>query len=274
MSAPDRFWLVYVITCTTPGDDLGKQYVGQCRAGPDGSSRKRWKQHCTQSTHSLRPIYEAIRAYGADAFVVEDIACCRSRADAMVCEEQTAALLNTLFPNGFNVSGSSLDRGKDQALTTQRSAVARANWERLKARGYRPTNTPETKLKRSAAIAATWKQAETAAARIAGIRAAWDKPGAREKRSAVAREVASKPEVKAKRSAASSEWQNRPEIKPTQSAAARARWNQKTPEERAAWLAKGINSPEQLEKTAQRLVRMNRAGRPRTIRDRRQPDLL
>ena len=254
-----KHWIVYVITCNAPGPNHGRQYVGQCKADGDGSSRRRWKQHVTYSRHDMRPLYVAIRTDGAGAFAVEDIACSLSRRDATALENTITISLNTHYPNGLNLGGSPADRTRDPQLRNERRAFAKAGWERRKANGTdKVVLTPEARQHRVAALKASWMRPEVAAKRAAGISAAWAKPGARDRRVAAMREAYQKPDIKARRAAAVSKWQSKPEMKPILSARAKDRWANKTPEERKAWLAKGINSPEEIAKTTRRLVEGNR----------------
>ena len=106
-----RFWIIYAITSPTPGADRGKQYVGQCKADRNGSSRDRWRRHITKAMEGdAKPLFAAIRQYGPDAFVVEEVACALSLTVTLAIEKAMLARFGTLHPFGFNVQWSILDR--------------------------------------------------------------------------------------------------------------------------------------------------------------------
>ena len=96
MNAPAKVWIVYLITCTT----TGQQYIGQ-------TSKRvatRWSAHVSHAAKGMTyPLQEAIRAHGEGVFTVATILCCKSKADTDWAEKHLINQYDTLAPKGFNL---------------------------------------------------------------------------------------------------------------------------------------------------------------------------
>lgn len=116
LEAPPRYdetagGLIYLVTHRASG----KQYVGLTRL----SIEERWQLHCVQADESkrrtlTRPFINAIHEHGMDAFTVKQIDRAKSLGELNTKERYWIEKLNTIWPNGFNVTagGSGPQRGK------------------------------------------------------------------------------------------------------------------------------------------------------------------
>jgi len=88
---------VYVITNRTNG----KQYIGvTCRG-----VHRRWLAHLCSARKGVKTaFYNAIRKYGADMFVVEELACVLRRDDTAEIESLLIKQFNTKAPYGYNLT--------------------------------------------------------------------------------------------------------------------------------------------------------------------------
>lgn len=91
------FGRIYVITCSVNG----KQYVGQTK----NTVALRWRYHIYRAKLDLRVIYCAIRKYGINCFSVEEIDTAESLTELNTKEIFHVSRLNTLVPNGYNLTG-------------------------------------------------------------------------------------------------------------------------------------------------------------------------
>lgn len=121
---------VYLITNLV----TGKLYVGQTMK----SVAQRWRAHvhATGNKRRLQPITAAIRKYGPDAFVIEELEVCADRATLNDAELRWATNLDTFAPVGYNLragegtgSVSDVSRQKLRALMTdERREALRQLW--------------------------------------------------------------------------------------------------------------------------------------------------
>lgn len=79
----------------------GFRYVGQTVS----VLRKRWNGHC-QSAKSGRgwELSKAIREHGSDTFQLKILCECETKQDLNVAERKFIAELNTVWPNGYNMT--------------------------------------------------------------------------------------------------------------------------------------------------------------------------
>jgi group I intron endonuclease len=89
---------VYVIT----NKENEKQYVGVTTKGYEN----RFKQHklFARKRHKTSALYSAINKYGEDAFCVDLIADCASFDEMNAAEVHFIEKMNTLSPNGYNLT--------------------------------------------------------------------------------------------------------------------------------------------------------------------------
>lgn len=92
--------IVYLVTHITNG----MQYVGITIQ----SLERRWRYHLEQAKaghiKSEASLHKAIRQYGADTFSIEQIDSGESKSSLEIKEREWIKNLNTLRPNGFNIS--------------------------------------------------------------------------------------------------------------------------------------------------------------------------
>lgn len=84
----------------------GKRYIGQTTQ----TIRDRWAQHCTRT--GCRALARAISKYGVDAFSIREIATAESQDELNRIERFWIAHLNTLSPNGYNLTDGGGSGGK------------------------------------------------------------------------------------------------------------------------------------------------------------------
>ncbi len=79
----------------------GKRYVGKTEA----KISARWKQHIWLAGHGgTTPFARAIRKYGADQFMVSELAEVDNSADLRLLEAQFIAALSSKCPDGYNLT--------------------------------------------------------------------------------------------------------------------------------------------------------------------------
>jgi len=76
----------------------GKIYIGQTIR----TLEYRWAQHCRDKRKTA--LHSTIKKYGKDAFKLEILSKCKSIKEMNYKEEYYIKLLNTLAPNGYNLS--------------------------------------------------------------------------------------------------------------------------------------------------------------------------
>lgn len=190
---------IYLATCT-PTD---KKYVGLTRQG----YQVRWLGHVygALSGKSDVVLARAIRKYGADAFAIEVLRSCKTFEAAQKWEIRYIAKLNTLAPNGMNLTpgGEGVTACLPEVQEKIRSS-ARANWElpeyqenhkqAMKRVGLRPSY----KAARSTAAKGMWQRADyqekqaaaferSTAQRTDAAKKMWERPGYREAQTTDAR---------------------------------------------------------------------------------------
>jgi len=123
MGEPKRFF-VYVVTCLVNG----KRYVGKATVGGN-----RWYEHQRDAKRGKRrPLAQAIRALGADAFTFAEHATYDTEAEAFEGERALIASLQCKVPNGYNLTdgGEGANGAKRSAETrAKHSANMRKRWE-------------------------------------------------------------------------------------------------------------------------------------------------
>ena len=81
--------------------ETGRHYVGKTRRDP----KRRWWQHISRARGGDKSfLYSAIRKYGSRAFTLELCAHGESLEDLNRLEQEWIIRLNTIAPNGFNLS--------------------------------------------------------------------------------------------------------------------------------------------------------------------------
>lgn len=102
--------IVYLVTHVVSG----MQYVGITIQ----SLERRWCYHLEQAKaghiKSEASLHEAIRQYGADAFSIEQIDSGESKSSLEIKEREWIKNLNTLRPNGFNISTGGTSGGSNR----------------------------------------------------------------------------------------------------------------------------------------------------------------
>jgi group I intron endonuclease len=148
---------IYIILNTVNG----KRYVGQTTVGAEERLKvHRRNARKRSSTHT--PLYNAIRKYGADAFVIERTIPCQF--EELDCKEkEIVADLGTLNPDkGYNVlSGGGRPTPED---LERMSETSKRLWEqpdyrqKVAQRVREAKSTPEAKAQMSEAQKAAWKR--------------------------------------------------------------------------------------------------------------------
>jgi len=88
--------LIYLITNTVNN----KKYVGQTIK----TLHERFSRHCSFSNCESMAISRAIKKYGKDKFCIEKLQNCETLEELNLQEVWWIQNLNTLSPNGYNVS--------------------------------------------------------------------------------------------------------------------------------------------------------------------------
>ena len=170
----------------------GKKYVGQSTQ----SIEARWRQHC--SLHSgCRVIKNAILKYGIDAFSIEKIAIAESQSELDILEQFWISKLNTISPNGYNLSSGGNGAGKmsDESKEIMRALAKRPH--RL-VQFNEMINNPDVIAKQTAGKIERWADPSNKKRYGAAIKISLNKPDVKERRSIAMREAWSKPENKMK----------------------------------------------------------------------------
>ncbi|MUG97110.1 hypothetical protein F7734_34180 [Scytonema sp. UIC 10036] len=89
--------IIYTITnCVN-----GKQYIGLTTT----SLKERWERHLEQVyRHDRSLVHDAIAEFGKENFTIESIDCAANPKELRIKERQWIQRLNTLTPNGYNVT--------------------------------------------------------------------------------------------------------------------------------------------------------------------------
>ena len=223
----------------------GKLYVGQSVQ----PIKTRWRQHCLLSG-KCRVIESAIKKYGAGAFSIKEIAVAESQEELDRLEQFWIARLNTISPNGYNLSGGGNGAGKmhDETKALMREIGRRP--ERI-AQMAEMRNRPEVRAKQTAGKIERWRDPLKKEKYLAAIKSAFEKPEFKqrkresckaawavpENRSVWLRglQETQRPEAKAKRAASMIRAWNEPGARGQRGAAIRAA--KSTPEAKARYAA-------------------------------------
>ena len=76
-----------------------KVYIGQTIR----ALNKRWWEHKKDSETSELPLYRAMRKYGLENFTIEEIGGANSQSELNYVELHHIYLLNSIYPNGYNL---------------------------------------------------------------------------------------------------------------------------------------------------------------------------
>lgn len=115
----------------------GKSYIGQTIR----SLKYRWAQHCRSKRNYA--INNAIRKYGKDAFIIEEIGRYNNLEDLNNAEEYYIDWFNCLAPNGYN-----LDFGGTNKMLTKETRLKISNANKGSKNGFfGKTHSDETKRK-------------------------------------------------------------------------------------------------------------------------------
>ncbi len=120
------FGAVYVLTNTV----TGMQYVGKTeRCTRDDKDLPRWEQHidASQCRAPKTSIHRAIKKYGASKFTAEVVRHCRFKHTLNAAEKYWIKKLNTVTPNGYNLTagGDGVEFTTDIRARMSASAKAR-----------------------------------------------------------------------------------------------------------------------------------------------------
>lgn len=153
---------VYKITC----DKTGKSYIGVTVIGIE----LRFARHkrLARIGHTGMPIYDAIRAFGEDAFTVELVYEAATKEEMFTVERGLIAAHGTMVPRGYNLARGGFGgyHAISEAGRLSRSEKMKALWA-----------DPEFRARQSVAISAGQASPEVRAKMSAGIGAAHRKPG-------------------------------------------------------------------------------------------------
>lgn len=226
---------IYVVTNSANG----KRYVGQTIQ----SIEARWRQHCSLQG-KCRAIESAIRKYGAGAFSIEEIAVAESQSELDALERLWIARLNTVSPNGYNLSGGGEGAG---VMNESTKAIIRANARRPEhlARFEEIRGRPEVREKMTEELKSRWTDGEYKKKTGAAISASLNKPDVKARRSDALRAAWAKPENKAKLAEAMAEVRARPEVNEKRAESLRKAWDVPgAREQRAAAIRAAKSMPE------------------------------
>ncbi len=233
----------------------GKRYVGQTIQ----SIETRWRQHCSLQG-KCRAIESAIKKYGSDAFSIEEIALAESIEELDRLEQKWIARLNTVAPNGYNLSGGGEGAG---VMNESTKAIIRANAMRPEhlARFEEMRSKPEVRAKMAEELKARWSDPDFKKKAGAAISASLNNPDVKARRNAALVLAASKPENKAKLAAAMAEVRARPEVNAKRAESMRKAWDVPgAREQRAAAIRAAKTSPEFKAKIAARKLKREEAS--------------
>lgn len=102
-----------------------KQYVGQTVK----SIKHRFKQHCKISKSYIS---KAIKKYGKENFIIKEIDIAYSQQELNKLEGVHITCLNTLVPNGYNLTNIIQGKGKVNKETREKMKIAANTEEKLK----------------------------------------------------------------------------------------------------------------------------------------------
>jgi hypothetical protein len=126
----------------------GSVYIGITRYPVE----RRWREHvsCAKRGRGRSVLYNAIRSYGAEAFVVEHIASAREWKSIVAAERHLIDQYGSLAPNGYNLIRG-VPEGKEDAprcFVTERRPMSQETKDRISRLLTGQTISEETKAKR------------------------------------------------------------------------------------------------------------------------------
>ena len=166
---------IYVVTNTTNG----KQYVGQTTA----TLKRRWRGHCWDATSGRRKgaLHQAIHKYGRESFTIEEVSTAEDKTGLDAQELAWVRKLNTMSPNGYNLTegGGSAGRPSKETVERRRQALmghatSQATRDKIRAAQVGRKLTPEHREKLRQAKVGRSPDPEMVARRNASIRAAYE----------------------------------------------------------------------------------------------------
>lgn len=167
--------IIYLIT----NKISNKKYVGQTVQ----TLEKRWKRHCWNSTLKRKDamaITQAITKYGKENFIIEILEVCVSQELLNLAEQKWINELNTLSPNGYNLSTGGNSKGHLSDETKRKISLAnigkkiseetRKNLSESH-KGWQPSEVTKEKWRK--AFKGKKQTPEQIAARAAGMEKEW-----------------------------------------------------------------------------------------------------
>jgi group I intron endonuclease len=208
---------IYVIRCLVNG----KVYVGQTTT----PLRKRWLDHCqAMRKGTRRPLYNAMRKYGLDQFVMEELDQAADQEALNALEVQHGEHLNALVPHGYSCVLGNSGRSVSPYTSENLSKARRAYWQSDAGKAQRARQSgPRSEAWRTNHAQAVQRQAQTEQGRKQRSemqKACWQDSEYRVKRAEITARVSADPAFRMK-----------------QAEKTRASWAD--PEKRAARIAKG-----------------------------------
>lgn len=111
-----RFGSIYLITNKIDN----KSYVGQTIGTPEG----RFACHA-RDKRSSRYLSSAIQKHGIDNFILKELIVCFNETDLNIMETYFIDNMNTLYPNGYNLSRGGHNRGDLSDIVRYKMKVAK-----------------------------------------------------------------------------------------------------------------------------------------------------
>lgn len=134
-----RYGSIYLIT----NKQTGSQYVGQTTR----SISDRFADHLTEKRN--RHISNAIRKYGKEHFVVEEIFACFDKEGLNDAEIYFVEKCDTLYPNGYNHRAGGNQNGVCSDELKKKISLAKTGKPNLKRRGEFRSETQRMQISRS-----------------------------------------------------------------------------------------------------------------------------
>lgn len=113
------YGIVYLVTNKVNG----KQYVGMTSQNLED----RWYYHC-RGKNKCRLLGNAINKYGHKSFIIEELASCKTFEDLKATETYLIEYLNTMSPNGYNLTNGGHVRGISSQET--KDLISKSGYDR------------------------------------------------------------------------------------------------------------------------------------------------